>query len=37
VLDANGNFVIYSDGHVKAQSGEFTGTINAKEGTIGNL
>jgi hypothetical protein len=37
VIDANGDFVVYEDGHMKATSGEFTGTIIATGGKIGNI
>lgn len=37
VIDANNTFVVYEDGHLKATSGEFTGTINATGGKIGGL
>lgn len=37
VINANENFIVYEDGHMKAQSGEFTGTINATGGSIGGL
>ena len=39
-VDENGKqqeFIVYEDGHMKATSGEFTGTINATGGTIGNM
>jgi hypothetical protein len=37
VINANGKFIVYSDGKVFADGGTFTGTVNANEGTIGNL
>lgn len=37
VVNANENFIVYEDGHMKAKSGEFTGIINASGGTIGGL
>lgn len=37
VINATDNFIVYEDGHLLAKSGEFTGTINATGGKIGNL
>lgn len=37
VFNANNAFYIYEDGSIKATSGEFTGTIHATGGTIGNM
>lgn len=37
VINANNDFIVYEDGHVKAMSGEFSGSINATSGTIGGL
>lgn len=37
VINATNKFIVYEDGHMKATSGEFTGTINATGGKIGNL
>ena len=37
VINANDNFLVYEDGTVKANNGEFTGIINATGGTIGGL
>lgn len=37
VINAADNFIVYEDGHLLAKSGEFTGTINATGGKIGNL
>jgi hypothetical protein len=37
VINANNKFIVYNDGSVLANTGTFTGTINANEGTIGNL
>ena len=37
VFNANDAFLVYEDGSMKATSGEFTGTIHATGGTIGNM
>ena len=37
VFNANNAFYVYEDGSIKATSGEFTGTIHATGGTIGNM
>ena len=37
VINANDNFIVYNDGHMIANGGTFTGTINATGGQIGNL
>ena len=37
IIDANNSFVVYEDGYMKATGGEFTGTINATGGKIGNI
>lgn len=36
VLNANDNFIVYENGDVTANSGAFTGEINAKSGSFGN-
>ena len=36
VFNANDVFIVYEDGSVKATNGEFTGTINATSGSIGD-
>ena len=37
IINANNAFYVYEDGSIKATSGEFTGTIHATGGTIGNM
>ena len=37
VFDANNAFIVWEDGSIRATNGEFTGTINATGGQIGNL
>lgn len=37
IFDANGNFIIYEDGSIRAYNGEFNGTIHATAGTIGSM
>lgn len=37
VFNANDAFLVYEDGSMKATDGEFTGTIHATGGTIGNV
>jgi hypothetical protein len=37
VIDAEGRFIVYEDGKMKATDGEFTGVIHATGGTIGGL
>lgn len=37
VFDANNAFIVWEDGSMRATDGEFTGTINATGGQIGNL
>lgn len=37
VINANNTFIVYEDGSIKANKGEFTGTINAKSGSIGGV
>ena len=37
VINANNNFIVYEDGSIKANEGEFTGTINAIGGSIGGV
>ena len=37
VFNANDSFIVYEDGSMKATDGEFTGTIHATGGTIGDL
>lgn len=37
IFNANNAFLVYEDGSIKATSGEFTGTIHATGGTIGNM
>lgn len=37
VIDANSSFIVYEDGYMKATGGQFTGTIFATGGKIGNL
>lgn len=37
IIDANSKFTVYEDGYMKANGGEFTGTINATGGKIGNM
>lgn len=37
VFNANNAFYVYEDGSIKATSGEFTGTIYATGGKIGNM
>ena len=37
IFNANGEFIVYEDGSMKATSGEFTGTIYATGGKIGNV
>ena len=34
VFNANDNFIVYEDGHLKAKSGEFSGTVEITGGTI---
>ena len=37
IIDANNSFVVYEDGYMKANGGEFTGTIIATGGKIGQM
>lgn len=37
VINATDKFIVYEDGSMKATTGEFTGTIHATGGTIGNV
>jgi len=37
VFNANGNFIVYEDGSMKAADGEFTGEIHATSGTFGDM
>ena len=37
VINATDKFIVYEDGHMKATSGEFTGTIHATGGEIGGM
>jgi hypothetical protein len=37
IIDSNGNFVVYEDGHVIAKSGSFKGHLEAESGSIGEV